>query len=144
MLLATIDRRADATVQLAGAQASLEQLISQNPDDIRFQAALADCYEQLSRLHRADGQPDAAQKEASKALEIRGRLANDGGGAAAQIDLITALPHDAATFGAIPQLVQRVLDDWPRDPAAMYEAACRLTIKAPVLTRSPHNGAQSQ
>jgi hypothetical protein len=127
-------------VQLSGARTSLEQLVSQNPEEVRFQAALAECCEQLARVYHDLGQSEAARRVSNQAIEIRNRIAGKGGiDATARINQLAAhysLPHDAATLRAIPQLSQEVIDDWPREAAAMYEAACRLTFNVPVLTQS--------
>ncbi len=141
MMLAAANRTENAIEQFAGAQAALEQLAELQPANHRLQAALAECCEQLADLRRAAGQPQAAEQAASRALEIRRRLADSRpGDAAAQIDLLTAhyaFPQVATALKAIPQQSERVIDQWPRDAAAIYEAACRLTFKTPVLSDPP-------
>jgi serine/threonine protein kinase len=146
MMLAAVGRTSDATDQLAGAKASLELLASQNPDDVRVQIALADCCEQLAGLYHDAGDADTAKLAATMAIEVRARLAKNGGGETSrQIDLLAthySLPQDVATLHAISQLSQRVLSEWPRDASAMYDAACRLTFKTPVMTQSQPESKQ--
>jgi tetratricopeptide (TPR) repeat protein len=141
MMLAAVDRAADATAQLAGARAALEELVARAPNDGRLAAALADCCEQLAELYRDAGQAEAAQQAASNALEIRARLADrKPSDATAKIDLISShysLPPVAAALRAIPELSEGVIADWPRDAEAIYEAACRLTLKTPLLIKTP-------
>ena len=55
-----------------------------------------------------------------------------------------SFPQVSEAFKAIPELSQRVIDDWPRDAAEFYEAACRLTRKTPVLTHGAPQTATRQ
>jgi tRNA A-37 threonylcarbamoyl transferase component Bud32 len=137
MMLAAIDRTADATTQLAGARTSLEELARARPSDERIRAALADCCEQLAALYSVVGKADAAERAALDAIQLRERLAEaEGGDATLQIDTLAShylSPRLSAALAAIPALSQRVIDDWPRDAVAMYEAACRLTLRPALL-----------
>ena len=83
---------------------------------------------------------------AAKALAIRGRLAERRqGGVAAQIDLLDshhANPQSRDALEAIPALSTQIIDDWPDEAAALYQAACRLTRNPPLLSAPPITGAK--
>jgi hypothetical protein len=147
MMLLAIDRTDDAATQLTGAAADLEQLAVKQPMNARIEAAWADCCDQLSRLHRAAGRQEPAMRTAAKALEIRARVAERRhGDVAAQIDLLDAhysTSQSATTLDAIPKLSELVIDDWPQETAALYEAACRLTSNPPLFSSQPSEGAQA-
>ncbi|MBL9164310.1 MAG: serine/threonine protein kinase [Planctomycetaceae bacterium] len=146
MMLAAVDRTEDAVTQFTGAAHDLERLAVARPLDARVAAAWADCCEQLSRLHRAAGRTEPAMQAAAKALAIRGRLAERRqGGVAAQIDLLElhhSTPPTSKSLAAIPELSRMVIDDWPSEAAALYQAACRLTRNPPLLSAPPITGAK--
>jgi serine/threonine-protein kinase len=137
MMLGEVSRSEDAVQHLLAARSALEGLAAQAPRAMRVSAALADCCEQLAELYRAAGDVEASQRAAAQALDIRKRLAEGRQGDAVQVDVLAShyyFPQVSGAFEAIPELSQRLIDDWPRDAARFYEAACRLTLKTPVLT----------
>ncbi|MCC6492608.1 MAG: serine/threonine protein kinase [Pirellulales bacterium] len=142
MMLTAVERASDATAQLSKAKAALESLAAKQPNNPRVQAALADCCEQLCDCYRAGGQSRPAQAAAAWTLESRKRLAEaHPDDAAARIDLLASYylsSGSAAELERIPVLSQRVVDEWPGDADGIYEAACRLTLRPPLLSaRSP-------
>jgi tRNA A-37 threonylcarbamoyl transferase component Bud32 len=144
MMLAAVDRNDDATAQLSQAKAALEALAMQQPNDLRFQTALADCCEQLSDSYRAAGQAVPAQGAAARALEIRQRLADARpDDAAALIDVLAShyLSPGPNELGKIPALSQEVIDEWPEGVNDIYEAACRLTLRPPLLSTARADAA---
>jgi tRNA A-37 threonylcarbamoyl transferase component Bud32/ribosomal protein S27E len=138
MMLTAVERREEAEEQFIGAQSSLEALAESDAADRRVVAALADCYEQLATLRHAAGRKEDATQVAARALELRRRLAgSSAANAAARVDLLAAhglLPQDVESLKEIPALSEQVIADWPDDPAAIYEAACRLTLRTPWLS----------
>jgi uncharacterized protein YyaL (SSP411 family) len=147
MMLAAVDRTDDAVIQLTGAANDLEQLAVNQPMDARVEAAWANCCEQLARLHRVAGRQETAMQAAAKALAIRARLAERRqGDIAAQIDLLESHhspPQSSGALEAIPRLSRLVIDDWPSEAAALYQAACRLTRNPPLLSAPPMEGAEA-
>ncbi len=147
MMLAAVDRTDDAVTQLTGAANGLEQLAVNQPMDERVEAAWANCCDQLARLHRAAGRQEPAMQAAAKALAIRARLTERRqGDVAAQIDLLEShysAPQSATMLEAIPKLSEMVIDDWPSEAAALYEAACRLTRNPPLFSAPPIESAEA-
>ncbi len=141
MMLSAVDRHEEAEELLVGAQSSLERLGEQDGADMQVAAALADCYEQLAGLRHAADRSGEASQAAARALELRRQLASSSGGnAAAHVDLLAAHslpPQVVESLTEIPALSEQVIADWPQDPAAIYEAACRLTLRTPWLSDAP-------
>jgi tRNA A-37 threonylcarbamoyl transferase component Bud32 len=145
MMLAEVRRSDDAVRHLLAARSALESLAALEPRDMRVSAALADCCEQLAELYRAAGDAEASQSTAAQALDIRKRLAEDQQADAVLVDALAShysFPRISGAFEAIPELSQRLINDWPRDAARFYEAACRLTRKTPVLTTGAATATQ--
>jgi hypothetical protein len=136
MILAALDRTHEAAEQLAGARSTLIALREQQPQDGRWQLALADCCEQLAEVHRAAGDDAAANLTGAEARDLRDRLAQARPeDAPPQIDLLAAryaAPIDAGALKSVAALSQRIIDQWPSDAEGFYEAACRLTEQPPV------------
>jgi hypothetical protein len=147
MMLLSLDRTDDAATQLTGAATDFEQLAVRRPMNARIEAAWANCCDQLSRLHRAAGRQEPAMRAAAKALEIRKRLAERRhDDVAAKIDLLEAhysTPQSATRLGAIHKLSELVINDWPNETAALYEAACRLTNNPPLFNTPPVEGTEA-
>jgi hypothetical protein len=144
MLLAEMDRADDAIAFLLAAQRDLEALADEHPADTRFRAALADCFDQQSDLYRAMDDVDRAEETAKKAFETRRLLVGEQPNAAIHADALASyyrsnpnghsLVEGPSGLQATADLVRGVIDAWPGDAAASYEAACRLTMRPPVLT----------
>jgi tRNA A-37 threonylcarbamoyl transferase component Bud32 len=136
MILAALDRTHEAAEQLAGARSTLIALREQQPQDRRWQLALADCCEQLAEVHRAAGDDAAANLAGAEARDLRERLAEaTPEDAPPQIDLLAAryaAPIDASALHGVAALSERIIDHWPRDAEGFYDAACRLTGRPPV------------
>jgi tRNA A-37 threonylcarbamoyl transferase component Bud32 len=147
MMLAAVDRTDDAVTQLTGAANDLEKLAVNQPMDARVEAAWANCCDQLVRLHRAAGRQEPATQTAAKALAIRARLAErHHDDVVAQIDLLEShylAPQSATKLEAIPTLSELVIDDWPHEAAALYQAACRLTRNPPLFSAPLIEGAEA-
>jgi hypothetical protein len=145
MMLAAIDRAEDAIAQLSGAKAALEALAEKQPNDSRVRAALADSCEQLSDLYRDAQQAEPAERMATRALEIRKRLAQDQpDDAAARIDMLAShylYPNLIRELKEIATLSQQVIDEWPADADGLYEAACRLTLRPLLLSTASADAA---
>jgi hypothetical protein len=141
MMLAAIPRVDEAVEHLSTAKDALEKLASEYSNDKRILAALADCCEQLAEVSRAAGRDEPAGEAAARAVEIRQRLAGARpSDAAAQVDVLAShylLPVAGESLAAIPAASQRVIDEWPSDAAGIYQAACRLTLRTPLLNAAP-------
>lgn len=148
MLLAAIDRQEEATMQLEGAEANLAELAQREPEDNRLQAAWAACCDQLARLHRAAGREKETQRAATRAIEIRSRLADRcQEGVASRIELLEShciAPQSTATLGAISALSMQVIEEWPLEADELYEAACRLTQSEPLLSKPCNEDVESR
>lgn len=144
MLLAEIGRAEDAIALLSSAQRTLESLAVEHPADMRLRAALADCFDQQSDLHRSMKNAMLAEDMAKRAFETRKVLVGEVPTAAGQVDLLASHHRSEPKAGSISEfaadqqtnidLMQQFIDAWPADAAAVYEAACRLTLRPPVLT----------
>jgi hypothetical protein len=138
MILAALDRTDEAADQLSGARSTLISLADLQPLERRWQLAQADCCEQLAEVHRAAGNDAAANVAGAEARVLRQRLAEARpDDAPPQIDLLAArysVPIDANALKNVAALSQRIIDHWPRDAGEFYEAACRLTGRAPVAS----------
>lgn len=146
MMLLAIDRADDAMTQFTGAAADLEQLAVNQPMDAHVEAAWAHCCDQLFRLHRAAGRQGPAMEAAAEALAIRARLAERRqGDVAAQVDLLEShySAQSATMLEAIPRLSELVIDDWPYEAAALYQAACRLTRNPPLFSNPPSENTEA-
>ncbi len=136
-LLAEYGQQADeAEKHAAAARAALERLVKAEPNNPRYQMALAQCYSQLGRLYAGTRKADsaAALKQAGliyeqlaaehpdepryrvDLLETELRSAVQGGFNAAQTQLQEA-----------GQIEQKLQHNWPTDPVALYELASFLT-----------------
>jgi hypothetical protein len=146
MLLAEIGRADDAIAFLSSAQRDLEALAGERPTDRRLRAALADCFDQQSDLYRSLKNAALAEDAAQRAFETRKGLVDDEPTAAGQVDLLASHHRSAPKTGSIPEfvagqqssvdLMQQFINAWPDDAAAVYEAACRLTMRPPALVSS--------
>jgi tRNA A-37 threonylcarbamoyl transferase component Bud32 len=138
MIHAALDRTDDAEEQLTDARATLTGFVEQQPSENRWQAALADCCEQLAEVRRAAGKNAAAELAGAEARVLRDRLAKARpDDVPPQIDLLAAgyvAPIDAPALENVAALSQRIIDHWPHDAEEFYEAACRLTGRAPVAS----------
>ncbi|MEM9656819.1 MAG: serine/threonine-protein kinase [Planctomycetota bacterium] len=146
-LNAEIGRRAVALSHLQLARSELESLLKIHAEDRQLQRALAQCIEAI-----ADYAPnqDAAEASANELLVVRDRLATTEDDVATPlIDLLAAKWRAFGTeltsegeenpvdrLQEIHEAGQQILNNWPTDPMAIYEAACRLTLREPVLNRS--------
>jgi hypothetical protein len=120
---------------LSAARDAVVELIQQQPGAQRLLAALADCCESLAHLHRAGGNDEAAKQAAAQAVDVRRRLTERRQDVATRLDLLGSyfnLPIEAA-LEAQSSLSQKLIDEWPSDAAGIYEAACHLTRRTPVL-----------
>jgi hypothetical protein len=54
-----------------------------------------------------------------------------------------SIPQSKGALEAIPKLSRLVIDDWPSEAAALYEAACRLTRNPPLFSAPPIEGAEA-
>jgi serine/threonine protein kinase len=136
MMFAVLERRPEATEHLAAAQATLEKILAERPENSRIQAALADCCDQLAVVLRGAGESDAARIASARALEVHNLLARGAHESMGQrIDALAALaPGSVESLAVIPELSRRIIDDWPRDALGMYEAACRLAQRPATLS----------
>jgi hypothetical protein len=144
MLLAEIGRAEDAIGYLLAAQRDLEALAGEHPADRRFRAALADCFDQQSDLYRTMDDAGRAAETAKQAVETRKLLVGEQPTAAGHAEVLASyyrsdpnrnlLFDGAAGLQANADLARHVIEAWPDDAAAVYEAACRLTMRTPVLT----------
>jgi tRNA A-37 threonylcarbamoyl transferase component Bud32 len=147
MMLAAINRNEEAVVHLAGARLTLTSLAEQQPFDVSWLAALADCCGQLAEVHRAAGNGQKADRAATDAREIRERLADAlRDDAVSKLDLLAArfaAPIDDAALREIAAQSQAVIDQWPDDATEFYKAACALAGKSP-LASEVQTGASVQ
>jgi predicted component of type VI protein secretion system len=144
MMLAEVNRTAEAVEQLTAARSALEELAAEAPDDLRVQGAVANCSEQLAELYQVQGDDEKSRAAAAMALRVQNRLSESQTDGVADIDLLAlnfnisgmrkAEPREvAAKLESLRRLSSKVVDEWPSDAAGVYEAACRLTNKTPLL-----------
>ena len=121
---------------------ALMTLRSENPDQLRFAKALAQCHMQLANLS-GDKEPVEAEKHIATAREIYEHLAKrERTETAPQIDLLEAeLATAIATADArqehitrVEQIKRDLPNSWMSDPDALYSLACYLTEREPVLS----------
>jgi predicted component of type VI protein secretion system len=144
MMLAEVNRTAEAVEQLTAARSALEELAAEAPDDLRVQGAVANCSEQLAELYQVQGDDEKSRAAAAMALRVQNRLSESQTDGVADIDLLAlnfnisgmrkAEPREvAAKLESLRRLSSKVVDEWPSDAAGVYEAACRHTNKTPLL-----------
>jgi ribosomal protein S27E len=142
-LCAELKRHSSAEQNFELARIALESLLEQRPDDPLYQAALAEC---LAGIAQHSSQPETVESARIAALDLRERLAeSDRANVSKYLDLLVAQWQRFDTEGqafdllraqsqAIGHSGEQLLQQWPTDPAEIYEAACRLTQRHAVLT----------
>jgi tRNA A-37 threonylcarbamoyl transferase component Bud32 len=143
MMADAAGRDADAIGFYNNALDPLQELEKQQPQPLDAALALAECYTSLARLEAGENRA-AAVEYFNKANLVYQQLAQaHHENLEYQIALLGSELDRAklAGFNAarkhlkrVASLNQSLLDKWPRDPVAIYELACFLMEREPVLT----------
>ncbi|QDS97026.1 serine/threonine-protein kinase [Adhaeretor mobilis] len=142
-MYAALDKKAPAEDHLRQAQTALEELLKQRAGDPVLQSALAEC---LAELVNNTANKDESQAAAAAALELRRQLADtpEPNSAAIFERLVAELQeidaqdkpgHALEQVKLMQSLTESILQSWPNDPTAFYEAACRITLRRAVLNQ---------
>ena len=146
-MYAELGRQAQAIDQLQRAKAALTQLLTRHRDDTALLVGLAQCNEAIADVAEDKRVADEA---ADERLELSKQLVKaTNQNVTSLVDLLAA-EWQATDFGdgsreldkqVVAQLQQqnllatqqKLIANWPQSPAAIYEAACRLTLRRPSL-----------
>lgn len=142
-LNAELDRRDQALKHLHSAEASLKGLVVHHPEEPAFQQALAEC---IAAIVQNSQDRVSAQPAISELLEVRKKLASAGTqNVPAFVDLLEAqwlvigneelTGHAAEQLNDIAYVMKQIVESWPVEPAEIYTAACRLTLREPILQK---------
>jgi ribosomal protein S27E len=142
ILADAMSRPADALKHYEQARDELAELWKQHPEQPQFARALAECYTALARLNGDENRP-AAEENFTKARQIHEQLATlNQSDVAYQVELLES-ELDMATlsgFESGQDHLQRVAEidrslpaNWPSEPGAVYQLACFLLQREPVL-----------
>jgi serine/threonine protein kinase len=143
-----LNRPADAIRHYEAAEELLAQLTTQDPTATHIAAALADCYRQLSRLRLAtDREAAAAHLKQSGALTKRLVSEQDDPRFLAELlegelelQVIAGAQKSMEHLNRVQQIQNVFTQKLPKEPVALYELACFLAGREPMLiTRNPGN-----
>jgi serine/threonine protein kinase len=151
MLLRAVGRDQNAIEHFTAAKELLSTLSRENPRDLRFQAALADCSSNLGNLLRSRDSKRSAQ-ELEEALAIRETLRQRGqdplGSDMQYIDALLDLPDENPAeqikqIASMHEMRDRIVELLSSTPAAVYELCRELNIPGPRLPDGePSNKAE--
>jgi hypothetical protein len=136
-----LNRYTEAVHNYQAAEKLLTELASQNPGATHYVAALADCYRHLSRLHMpTDRSAAVADLEQSGALTKR--LVNEQEDARLRAEWLERELELAAMGGGqksaenlkrTQQIEHEFTQKIPKEPVELYELACFLAGREPML-----------
>jgi hypothetical protein len=125
------------------ARDELTALRRDNPEQPSFARALAECHTELARL-TADNEHESAAKELAAARAIYQQLAGQyKGDALYQIDWLESELASATMVGfdsgqdylaGVGEINRALSSKWPTEPDALYDLACYLTQREPILS----------
>lgn len=135
---------AEAQQHATLARDALERLVKSQPENPRYQAALAQSYLQLARLraetHKADAA--AALAQASALLDkLAVKYPDDPRYRVEQLDaqlrgaVLGGFASGQAELEQAALIEKKLQESWPTDPVALYELATTLTGQAAVLEK---------
>jgi hypothetical protein len=136
-----LGRSAHAAGNYETARRLLTELSAESPTATHYAAALADCYRQLGRLRMPQDRPGAAQ-ELEQARMMSRRLATEHRDSRLDAEWLEAELDSAVMSGAEkggPHLdrAQQIKNEFsrklPNDPVKLYELACFLSGREPIL-----------
>ena len=137
-----LERPDDAVRQYQAARDLLAKLAAQDPTATQYQVALADCYRHLARLQLVNDR-DGASQELEQGRTINRQLAAKSSDPRLRAGWLEAELESATTRGAEGgtenlSRVAQISDDFarrlPKDPVGLYELACYLGGREPILT----------
>jgi hypothetical protein len=141
-----LGRTAEAVSHYEAAREQLGQLSANSPEAMHYAAALADCYRQLSRL-RASQDRKAAEVELERGRAMSQRLANEQSDPRLHAEwletemdaiILGGGSPDAEKMDRFQQIESKFWQMVPQDPVKLYELACFLGGREPILvTRKP-------
>jgi serine/threonine protein kinase/ribosomal protein S27E len=124
------------------ARDQLVMLREENPQDVRFNTALAECYSQLARLKVKDDRKEAAAN-LDAAIEIFRELAlQDSAHPMHQVDWLESEMASATIAGfeggkthlsQADKIFRSLSTVWPVSPDSVYQLACHLVNRTPTL-----------
>jgi tetratricopeptide (TPR) repeat protein len=145
-LLAEHGQQTDEAEQHAqAARAALERLVKVEPNNSRYQTALAQCYSQLGRLYADTRKTDSAAALKQAGLIYEQLAAEHPGEPRFRVDLLETELRSAVQGGFTAaqsqllqagQIEQKLQQNWPTDPVALYELVSFLTGQEAVLIRN--------
>jgi hypothetical protein len=143
-----LNRPAEAIANYEAARELLMQLSEKSPAATQYAAALADCYRQLSRLRAADNRSGAAQ-DLEHGRTMSRRLAREHNDPRLHAEWLES-ELDAAVLSSVEgraenlKRVQQIQDEFsrlvPNDPAELYQLACFLSGREPILISRKADG----
>jgi serine/threonine protein kinase len=137
-----LNHRDDAVAQYEAARDLLAHLSADSPQATHFAAALADCHRQLSRL-RSETNRDQAANDLNQGRAKMRRLAGQHDDPRFHVEWLETELESAVLNGAEKgtenlNRAQQIKNDFsrklPTDPAQLYELACFLGGREPILT----------
>jgi hypothetical protein len=136
--------------ELAGNE--LQALAHQQPQDVRYSRALAECYTQLARLSEKSDREQSA-KNFESARSIYEQIATDRKpDPARRIDWLESELNSATLagfdsgqkhLGRADEIKNSLRGKWPKDPNALYRLSCYLTKREPILSTTEAETAQA-
>jgi serine/threonine protein kinase len=137
-----LNRTLEAMTNYQAARDLLARLLAQSPAASHYAAALADCYRQMSRLH-GDRDRDQATKYLEQGRTMVRRLAGEREDPRLAAEWLEAELDTAVLSGPVSgaenldraeQIKQGFLRKLPTAPVELYELACFLAGREPILT----------
>jgi serine/threonine protein kinase len=137
-----IGRKAEATKEYTTARDLLAELAAREPATVQYRIALADCHRQLSRL-RMDNDREAAKQDLDKARSLTRQLATEIEDPRVRARLYNTELESAVMPGfagasdhldRAKQIGEQFRGQVPRNPEQLYELACFLSGREPILT----------
>jgi serine/threonine protein kinase/ribosomal protein S27E len=124
----------------------LRELADEQPDEIRYRLAQADCLSQLARLSAEDrnyaGQAVKSQQLLARLAELLRQLANQKNTRGLQLQQLDTELKSAMTVGfesdsdhlaRVVEIEQNIVANFPSDPTELYKFTCQLARCEPVL-----------
>lgn len=137
-MYAELDQQEKAATHLREARTALEELLNKSPSDATLKSALAEC---LAVLADNTSDPNEAETAIARAVELRRELADSPNleSTALFAQLAVELKREDAELQQLKlleSLPKRIVEEWPKDAAGFYEAACRLTLRPAIIGTS--------
>jgi hypothetical protein len=135
-------RTDEAIKHYEAARDLLTQLAAQSPGTTGYAAALTDCHRQLSRLRKAKD-PQGAANDLEQSRSMARRLADKRSDVRLQAEWLEAELESAFLRGTeeglqnlnrVQQIKNAFSQQVPKDPVELYELACFLAAREPILT----------